>query len=79
MKASTEADKTHAETKKVDAETILTLEKAETEDLTNSISTYTAAGQLDAQDLQNQQALKELQQPAEPSNGNNTTGSTGLE
>ena len=79
LKATTEADKTHAETKKIEADRILTLEKAETEDLNNSISTYTAAGQLDAQDLQNKQALKQLNQPAEPSNGNNTTGSTRLE
>jgi chaperonin GroES len=80
LKATTEADKVHAETKKIEADRILTLEKAETEDINNSISTYTTELQLDAQDLQNKQALKELNQPTEPSNGsNNTTGSTGLE
>jgi hypothetical protein len=65
LKATTEADKVHAETKKIEADRILTLEKAETEDLNNSISTYTTELQLDAQDLQNKQALKELDQPQE--------------
>ena len=78
LKATTEADKTHAETKKIEAERILTLEKAETEDLNNSISTYTAAGQLDAQELQNKQALQTLNQPQEIQNGNNATGSKRL-
>lgn len=50
---------------------ILNLEKAETEDVNNQISTYTAAGQIDNQDLQNQQIAKELQQPQELNNGTN--------
>jgi hypothetical protein len=77
LKATTEADKVHAETKKIEADRILTLEKAETEDLNNSISTYTTELQLDAQDLQNKQALKELNQPQELNNeqvqGNRST------
>lgn len=79
LKAATEADERHAKIKKYEADTILTLEKAETEDLNNSISTYTAAGKIDNQELQNQQALQQLQQPQELSNDTNQRGSTGLE
>lgn len=79
LKATTEADKTHADTKKTEADTILTLEKAETESLNNDISTYTAAGTIDAQDLQNQQVARELRQPQELNNGTNESRPTGLE
>ena len=79
LKYATEADERYAKIKKYEAETIKTLEEAETEDLNNSISTYTTELQLDAQDLQNKQALKQLNQPMEPRNGNNPAGSTRVE
>ncbi len=75
-------DKEQSEVKKNDSATILNLEKAETEDLNNSISTYTASLDLDNKQLQNEQALQQLQQPEiqELSNvSNNQTGSTRLE
>lgn len=71
-------DKEESEIRKNESATILNLEKAETEDVNNSISTYTAAGQIDNQELQNQQALQQLQQPEGVNNGNNQAGSTGL-
>jgi len=43
---------------------ILNLEKAETEQVKNQISDYTTALQLDNQEIQNQQALQDLQSPA---------------
>lgn len=64
---------------KNESSAILNLEKAETEDVNNSISTYTAAGRIDNQELQNQQALQQLQQPQELNDGTNQAGSTGLE
>ncbi len=70
LDAAMSADKTQSEIKKNESATILNLEKAETEDLNNSISTYTAVGQLDNQELQNQQALQQLQQPQELNDGN---------
>lgn len=80
LDAAMSADKTQSEIKKNESATILNLEKAETEDLNNSISTYTAAGQIDNQELQNQQVLQQLQQPEGLNNGNiNDAGSTGLE
>jgi len=48
-----------------EANVIKTLEEAETEDTKNQISKYTAAVQIDAQQLQNEQALQQLQQPQE--------------
>jgi len=48
---------------KEESETILNLEKAETESLKNDISTYTTSLDLDNKELQNEQALKELRQP----------------
>lgn len=73
-------DKEDSEIKKNESATILNLEKAETEDLNNSISTYTAAGQIDNQELQNQQVMQQLQQPQELNNDSvNQAGSTGLE
>ena len=73
LKAATEADKARSEVRKNESSTILNLEKAETEDLNNSISTYTAAGAIDNQALQNEQTLRQLQQPEtqELNNGNN--------
>ena len=50
---------------KNESASILNLEKAETEQVKNQIDTYTAAGQLDAQELQNQQALQQLNEPQE--------------
>ena len=79
LDAAMNADKAESEIRKNDSAAILNLEKAETEDVNNSISTYTAAGQLDNQDLQNQQITKELQQPQEVDNGTNQAGTTGLE
>jgi len=58
IKGAAEVDKTTAEIKKIEAETRLTLEKAETEDLNNDVSTYTAAANLDKISLENE-ALNE--------------------
>ncbi len=75
-----DADKAQSEIKKNESATILNLEKAETEDVKNAISTYTAAGQIDNQELQNQQALQQLQQPQELINdGINQGRPAGLE
>tara|TARA_R110000782_G_scaffold185672_1_gene275773 strand:+ start:857 stop:1042 length:186 start_codon:yes stop_codon:yes gene_type:complete len=49
--------------RKTEPTTVKTLEQAETEELNNSISTYTAELDLDAKQLQNQQAEQQLQQP----------------
>lgn len=51
--------------KKNESAAILNLEKSETEDANNLISTYTTAAKLDNQELQNQQVLQQLQQPQE--------------
>ena len=67
-KEEREDAKTASEIDKNESITILNKEKAETEELTNQISTYTAAGQLDNQDLQNQQIQQDLQQPQEAVN-----------
>lgn len=56
-------DKEQSEIKKNESATILNLEKAETEDLNNSISTYTAAANLDKMDLDRQQQEIQIQQP----------------
>lgn len=61
-------DKEASEVEKNKSTTILNLEKAESEDVKNQISTYTAAGQIDQQALQNEQALQQLQQPQELNN-----------
>ena len=66
-------DKEASEVEKNQSITILNLEKAETEDVNNQISTYSAAGQIDNQQLQNEQALQQLQQPQELNNGANQT------
>lgn len=75
-------DKESSEVKKNESATILNLEKAETEDLNNSISTYTASLDLDNKELQNEQALQQLQQPEIQEVNNvsiNQAGPTGLE
>jgi chaperonin GroES len=73
-------DKEESEIAKNESQTILNLEKAETEDVKNQISTHTAAGQIDNQELQNQQVLRELQQPQELNNASaNQAGPTGVE
>ena len=61
-------DKEESEIHKNQSAIILNLEKAETEQVKNDISVYTASGQIDNQDLQNQQVLRELQQPQELNN-----------
>lgn len=71
-------DKEQSEIEKNQSTTVLNLEKAETEQTNNAISTYTAAGQIDNQELQNQQALQQLQQPQELNNANQARPS-GLE
>lgn len=77
LKVATEADKAHSEIKLNEAKRVKTLEEAETEDLKNSISTYTTVLDLDSKQLQNEQALQQLQQPEiqELNNGNNQAGS----
>lgn len=73
-------NKEESEIAKNESATILNLEKAETEDVNNSISSYTAELNLDNQELQNEQVLRELQQPQELNNASvNQAGSTGLE
>jgi len=73
-------DKEASEVEKNNSATVLNLEKAETEDLNNQISTYTAAGQIDQQALQNEQTLQQLQQPQELNNASiNQARPTGLE
>jgi len=72
-------DKEGSETRLNEAKEIKTLEEAESEDVKNQISTYTAASQIDNQALQNQQALQQLQQPQELTNGINEGRPTGLE
>ncbi len=80
LKVAMDADKSQSEIKKNESATILNLEKAETEDVKNAVSTYTAAGTIDAQELQNQQALQQLQQPQELINDSvNQAGLAGLE
>lgn len=61
-------DKEASEVEKNKSTTILNLEKAESEDVKNQVSTFTAAGQIDNQALQNQQIAQELQQPQELNN-----------
>lgn len=68
IKTAMESDKAESEIKKNEASAILDLEKAESEDVNNQISTYTAAGQIDNQELQNQQVAQQLQQPQELNN-----------
>ncbi|MCJ8293462.1 MAG: hypothetical protein HRT95_15630 [Moritella sp.] len=63
LKASSDADKAHSEIKKNKSIEVLNYEKAETEDVKNQISTHKAVGELDNQELQNQQALQQIQQP----------------
>ena len=64
-------DEKNSKTALNEANVLLTLEKAETEDVKNQISKYTAPGQIDAQQLQNEQALQQLQQPQELNNDGN--------
>ena len=64
-------DKRNSETALNEAKVIKTLEEAETEDTKNQISKYTASGKNDAQLLQNEQALQQLQQPQELNNDDN--------
>ena len=64
-------DKEASEVEKNQSITVLNLEKAETEDVNNQISTYSAAGQIDNQQLQNKQVLQQLNQPQELINGTN--------
>lgn len=61
-------NKEESEIDKNKSATILNLEKAETEEVNNSISDYTAELDLDNKELQNQQVLRELQQPQELNN-----------
>lgn len=63
LKASSDADKAHSEIGKNKSIEVLNYEKAETEDVKNQISTHKAVGELDNQELQNQQALQQIQQP----------------
>lgn len=63
LKASSDADKAHSEIGKNKSIEVLNYEKAETEDVKNQISTHKAVGELDNQDLQNQQVLQQIQQP----------------
>lgn len=82
LKAAMEADKAESEIIKNESTAILNFEKAESEDVKNQISTYTAAGQIDNQALQNEQALQQLQQPEMQELNNdsiNQAGPTGLE
>jgi len=57
--------KENSETELNEARIIKTLEEAESEDLKNNVTTYTAGLDIDAQELQNQKTLQELQQPQE--------------
>ena len=66
-------EKENSETELNEAKIIKTLEEAESEDLKNNISTYTAGLNIDAQEIANQQAAQEL------NNGINQSGSTGVE
>ncbi len=66
-------DKEASEVEKNQSATILNLEKAETEETKNQIDTYTAAGQIDQQALQNEQTLQQLQQPQELTNATDQT------
>jgi chaperonin GroES len=59
-KLAMELDKGDSETTLNEAKTIKTLEEAETEDTKNQTSIYTAALQLDGQELQNQKTAQEL-------------------
>jgi len=61
-------DKENSETELNEAKIIKTLEEAESEDLKNNVTTYTAGLNIDAQELQNQKTLQELQQPQELTN-----------
>ena len=61
QKVENETRKTQAQVKKDESTTVLNLEKAETEDLNNQVSTHTAAVQLDNQALQNEQLLQQMQ------------------
>lgn len=80
IKTAMEADKAESEISKNESIEILNLEKAESEDVKNQISTYTAAGQIDNQELQNEQALQQLNQPQELKSDNiNQARPTGLE
>jgi hypothetical protein len=67
-KLAMDLDKGSSEVTLNEAKTIKTLEEAESEDQKNAVSTYTTALQLDNQELQNQQALRQLQQPQELTN-----------
>ena len=63
IKTAMDLDKVQSEIEKNESATILNLEKAETEDLNNGISVYTADIDLYAKRLQNQKVEQELAQP----------------
>ena len=69
LEAAINADKVQSEISKNESATILNLEKAETEQTKNELSVYTSELDLNAKQLQNQQALQQLQpQPQELNN-----------
>ena len=81
LEAAINADKVQSEISKNESATILNLEKAETEQTKNELSVYTSELDLNAKQLQNQQALQQLQpQPQELNNDSvNQAGLAGLE
>jgi chaperonin GroES len=77
-KLAMDLDKGSSEVTLNEAKTIKTLEEAESEDQKNAVSTYTTALQLDNQELQNQQALQQLNQPQGLNDGQSVSSSNNV-